>query len=70
MKSSMVNIRSPRKLKPAWTPSSPPIHLLKKCTAHNGPLVKGTATIIYSDYKVNTGLSDEIFKKKEENGKR
>ena len=31
---------------------------------------KGTATILYSDYKVNTGLSDEIFQKKEENGKR
>ena len=25
---------------------------------------KGTATIIYSDYKVNTGLSDVIFEKK------
>ena len=34
------------------------------------PPRKGTASIIYSDYKVNTGLSDEIFKKKEENGKR
>jgi outer membrane lipoprotein-sorting protein len=31
---------------------------------------KGTASIVYSDYKVNTGLSDEIFQKKEENGKR
>jgi outer membrane lipoprotein-sorting protein len=27
---------------------------------------KGTATIIYSDYKVNTGLSDEIFEKKKD----
>ncbi|MGA7161132.1 MAG: hypothetical protein WBZ48_09015 [Bacteroidota bacterium] len=27
---------------------------------------KGTASIIYSDYKVNTGLSDEIFEKKKE----
>ncbi len=25
---------------------------------------KGSATILYSDYKVNTGLSDEIFEKK------
>lgn len=31
---------------------------------------KGSATILYSDYKVNTGLSDEIFQKKEESGKR
>jgi len=31
---------------------------------------KGTATILYSDYKVNTGLSDEIFQKKEESGRR
>ena len=27
---------------------------------------KGTASIIYSNYKVNTGLSDEIFEKKKE----
>ena len=27
---------------------------------------KGTASIIYSDYKVNTGLSDEIFEKKKD----
>ncbi|MGA9408640.1 MAG: hypothetical protein WBW71_16015, partial [Bacteroidota bacterium] len=27
---------------------------------------KGTASILYSDYKVNTGLSDEIFDKKKE----
>jgi outer membrane lipoprotein-sorting protein len=27
---------------------------------------KGTATIIYSDYKVNTGLSDVIFEKKKD----
>ncbi len=31
---------------------------------------KGTVTILYSGYKVNAGLSDEIFQKKEENGKR
>jgi len=27
---------------------------------------KGTASIMYSDYKVNTGLSDEIFEKKKD----
>ena len=27
---------------------------------------KGNATILYSDYKVNTGLSDDIFEKKKE----
>ncbi len=27
---------------------------------------KGTASIIYTDYKVNTGLSDEIFEKKKD----
>jgi outer membrane lipoprotein-sorting protein len=27
---------------------------------------KGTVSIIYSDYKVNTGLSDEIFEKKKD----
>ena len=27
---------------------------------------KGTASVMYSDYKVNTGLSDEIFEKKKE----
>jgi len=31
---------------------------------------KGSAVILYSDYRVNTGLSDEIFQKKEEGGKK
>jgi len=31
---------------------------------------KGNVTILYSDYKVNTGLSDEIFDKKKEEKKR
>jgi hypothetical protein len=30
---------------------------------------KGTASVRYSDYKVNTGLSDEIFEKKKEEKK-
>jgi outer membrane lipoprotein-sorting protein len=31
---------------------------------------KGNVTILYSDYKVNTGLSDEIFDKKKEEKKK
>ena len=30
---------------------------------------KGTASVRYSEYKVNTGLSDEIFEKKKEDKK-
>ena len=30
---------------------------------------KGKTVILYSDYKVNTGLSDDIFQKKEQNSK-
>jgi outer membrane lipoprotein-sorting protein len=56
----------PSKIEVRMDTQQPPDSSAEKIYNPQRMLRKGSASIIYSDYKVNTGLADEIFEKKKD----